>query len=115
MKSILLFTSASLIAALTATPTAVPREPGQAPSFGVYDPETHCPGETQLSFKHVFVSWASYTPGDILRQLQAIQASGHLLPLSHGPIRRSPRLPQHCWAMSRQASMTKEFKPWLWK
>ena len=76
MKSILLFTSAPLIAVLTATPTAVPHEAGWAPSFGVYDPEMHCPRETQLSFKHVFISWASYTPGDLLRQLQAIQASG---------------------------------------
>ena len=76
MKSILLFASASLIAVLAATPTVVPHEAGRAPSFGVYDPEMHCPRETRLSFKHVFFSWASYTPGDLLRQLQAIQASG---------------------------------------
>ena len=76
MKFILLLTSAPLLAVLTVTPTAVPQGTVRPPSFGVYDPEMHCPREEQLSFIHVFISWANYVPGDLLRQLEAIQASG---------------------------------------
>ena len=117
MKSILLLTSAPLLAVLTVTPTAVPQGIVRLPSFGVYDPEMHCPREKQLRFIHVFISWANYVPGDLFAssRLSRRAASDHLSPLSHGPIKQSARLRRLCWAMSRRASMTREFKPLLRK
>ena len=76
MKPISLLTAVPLFALVTAAPPVVPHGTGHTFSFGVYDPELHCPQENKLTFEHLFVSWATYTPGDLLRQLQAIQAHG---------------------------------------
>ena len=76
MKPISLLTAVPLLALVTAAPPVVPHETGHTPSFGVYDPEVRCPQENKLTFEHLFVSWASYTSGELLRQLQVIQSNG---------------------------------------
>ena len=78
MKPISLLTAVPLLALVTAAPPVVPHETGHinTPSFGVYDPEVRCPQENKLTFEHLFVSWASYTPGELLRQLQVIRSNG---------------------------------------
>jgi beta-mannanase len=76
MRHALVFTAAALFAVIMSTPKSVPHGTVQPPSFGVYDPEMHCSKEKELSYRHLFISWANYTPGDMLRQLRAIQPSG---------------------------------------
>jgi cellulose synthase (UDP-forming) len=77
MQPISLLTAMPLVILATAAPTLVPHETGQAPSFGVYDPEPNCQQEKKITFEHLFISWATYQPGELLRKLQAIQADGH--------------------------------------
>jgi cellulose synthase (UDP-forming) len=76
MKPISLLTAVPLLALVAAVPTAVPDETGHRPSFGAYDPEPHCQQDNKLTFEHLFVSWAGYTPGELLQKLQAIQSNG---------------------------------------
>lgn len=76
MKPISLLRAGPLLALITAAPSVVPHETGHILSFGVYDPEVQCPQENKLTFEHLFVSWAGYTPGELLRQLQLIQSKG---------------------------------------
>jgi cellulose synthase (UDP-forming) len=76
MQPISLLTAVPLVVFATAAPTLVPHETGRAPSFGVYDPEPNCRQEKNFTFEHLFVSWATYQPGELLRKLQAIQSNG---------------------------------------
>ncbi len=76
MKTISLLTAVPLLALVTAAPTIVPHEAGQTLSFGAYDPDPHCTQENTMTFQHLFISWATYQPGELLRQLQAIQSNG---------------------------------------
>jgi beta-mannanase len=76
IKLIQLFMGVPLLALVTAAPAVEPQESGQPLSFGVYDPDVSCPQENKLTFEHLYVSWASCKPGELLRQLQVIQAHG---------------------------------------
>src|SRR5258705_11220618 len=45
-------------------------------NFGIYDPEGKCQRGTCIAIEHLFISWAAYRPGDLLRQLGLIGAKG---------------------------------------
>jgi cellulose synthase (UDP-forming) len=44
--------------------------------FGIYDPEGCCQQKSTIGIEHRFISWATYQPGDLLRQLDAIHRKG---------------------------------------
>lgn len=76
MNSLSLFTAVPILAFVTTAPAVLPNPTGQAPSFGVYDPDMHCPQENKLTFEHLYVSWVTYKPDELSRKLQIIQANG---------------------------------------
>jgi cellulose synthase (UDP-forming) len=76
LKTIPLLVGVPLFALVTAAPTVVAQEIGETPSFGVYDPDANCARENKLSLERLYVSWANYKPGELLRQLRSIQAHG---------------------------------------
>jgi hypothetical protein len=45
-------------------------------NLGVYDPAGIFRNEPAVKIEHVFISWADYHPGDLLRQLHAIESRG---------------------------------------
>jgi cellulose synthase (UDP-forming) len=76
MKPISLLTVVPLLGLAAAAVTDARSETEQAVSFGVYDPDGHCPQENRLAFVHVYFSWATYRPRELREKLQAIQANG---------------------------------------
>ena len=69
-----LLTAVPLAAA--AAPADVPNKSGHRVNFGVYDPEAQCQQNSTLGIEHLFISWATYRPGDLLRQLDVIRSKG---------------------------------------
>ena len=49
---------------------------GHTLRFGVYDPEGRCQQKSAIGIEHLFISWATFRSGDLLRRLNAIQSKG---------------------------------------
>jgi beta-mannanase len=73
---VVLLTTVPLVAPITAAPAVVPEKTGHTVNFGVYDPEGHCLQDSAIAVEHMFISWATFQSGELLRQLDTIRSHG---------------------------------------
>jgi len=76
IRPIALVTAVPIVAAVTPVPAVVPDKGEHTLNFGVYDPEGRCQQKNSIAIEHLFVSWAIYQPGELLRQLETIRSKG---------------------------------------
>src|SRR5580704_430973 len=76
VQPIFVVTAAPLLAAITPLTGVVPEKAVSQLNFGVYDPEGECRRADWIAIEHLFISWAAYRPGDLLRQLAVIGSKG---------------------------------------
>jgi cellulose synthase (UDP-forming) len=76
VQPILVATSMPLLAAVNPLAGVAQGKTASQVNFGIYDPEGKCQRGTYIAIEHLFISWAAYRPGDLLRQLGLIGAKG---------------------------------------
>jgi beta-mannanase len=76
VQPLIVVTAAPLLAAVTPLAGAVPEKAVSQLNFGVYDPEGECQRADWIAIEHLFISWAAFRPGDLLRQLGVIGSKG---------------------------------------
>ena len=76
VQPIFVVTAAPLLAAVTPFVGVVPEKAVAQLNFCVYDPEGGCQRADWIALEHLFISWAAYRPGDLLRQLGVIGSKG---------------------------------------
>lgn len=64
------------MAARTSAPAVGAAQLTRKINFGVYDPDGQYQQESGIAIEHVVISWATYQPGYLLRQLALVQARG---------------------------------------
>jgi beta-mannanase len=73
---VVLLSTLPVVATITPAPVAASEKKGDPVSFGVYDPEGHCLRDSAIAVEHLFISWANFQSGELLRQLDTIRSNG---------------------------------------
>jgi cellulose synthase (UDP-forming) len=76
MESHSTLTTSPPVATSRPAPAVALAEHARRINFGVYDPEGKCQPQRGIAIEHVIISWATYQPGHLLRQLALIQTKG---------------------------------------